>query len=90
MTSIHVNTDVMRQLGNRYIQACETLRNLTIPELQGLAHNLEGDWQGISRQHYDNSLQQFQQSAYSLLNWGEEIGRHLYQVAQQFDEADQS
>jgi len=80
----------MRQLGNRYIQACETLRNSTLPELHSLAQQLENDWQGISRQHYDNSLQQFQQSTYSLLNWGEEIGRHLYQVAQQFDEADQS
>jgi WXG100 family type VII secretion target len=90
MGTIHVNTDLMRQLGRRFIQCNEYIRNQLIPELQHLTAQMEGDWVGVSRARYDELLQGWTQSASSLQNWGNDIGQHIYHTADQFDNADRS
>ena len=90
MGTIHVNTDLMRQLGNRFVQCNEFIRNQLIPELQSMSAQMEGDWVGVSRARYDELLQGWLQSATSLQNWGHDIGQHVYWTADQFDNADRS
>ena len=90
MGTIHVNTDQLRDLGNRFVAGNEYIRSQLIPELQRLSGSMEGDWVGVSRVRYDELFQSWIQSALSLEKWGEDIGQHVYQTAQQFDTADHS
>jgi WXG100 family type VII secretion target len=90
MATIHVNTDVMRQLGNRFLDWNNKMQNEMNPELRNLTAHLESDWQGVSRAHYDELVQRWEQNIANLVNNGEELGRHLTTTAQQFDEADRS
>ncbi|MEO6891105.1 MAG: WXG100 family type VII secretion target [Ktedonobacteraceae bacterium] len=90
MARIHIDTEIMRQLGRRFVEVSEYSHNQLISELQSMTSQIEGDWQGISRQRYDELFQHWIQSAQSLLNWGQDIGRHLQTTAEQFDAADQS
>jgi len=90
MGTIHVNTDVMRQLASRFIQCNEYIRDQLIPELQRLSAQMEGDWVGVSRSRYDELIHGWNQNAFSLQNWGTDLGQHLYRTADQFDSADQS
>jgi len=87
--TIHVNTEMMRQLGMRYQENCEFCRVKMIAELQALTSQMEGDWVGISRIHYEELFQHWCQSAQSLITWGEEIGLHLSKTAEYFDNVDQ-
>ena len=88
--TIHVNTELMRQLGRRYQENCEFARSKMISELQGLTAQMEGDWVGMSRNHYNELFQHWCQSAQSLITWGEEIGLHLNKTAEFFDNVDQT
>lgn len=88
--TIHVNTELMRQLGARYQQNCEFARSKMISELQGISAQMEGDWVGVSRNHYNELFQQWCQSAQSLITWGEEIGLHLTKTAEFFDNVNQT
>ena len=51
--TIHINTELMRQLGTRFQENCDIARNKMIAELQGITAQMEGDWVGISRNHYN-------------------------------------
>lgn len=90
MSDIHVNTDSMRQIANHFLQVCENLRAATLPELQTLTHQLEGDWHGVSRLHFDDLMQHWNQSAMAMMGWGEDIARHLHTIADQFDQVDKA
>lgn len=90
MGSIHVNTDLMRQLGTLFVQLNEQIENQLEPQIQHTVAQLEGDWLGVSRQHFDTLLMQWRASVISLTNWGESIGRHLQETASRFEQADQS
>lgn len=88
--TIHVNTDLMRELGRRFQENCEIARTKMISELQSMTAQMEGDWVGFSRTHYDELFRQWCQSAQSLVTWGEEIGVHLNKTAEYFDNVDRS
>ena len=89
MGTIHVNTDLMRQLGNLFIQLNEQIANQLEPQIQRLIGELEHDWLGVSRQHFDYALNEWRATATRLATNGEEIGRHLQETATRFDNADQ-
>ncbi len=88
--TIHVNTDMMRELGRRFQENCEFCRTKMISELQGITSQMEGDWVGVSRVRYEELFGHWCQSAQSLITWGEDIGLHLSKTAQYFDNVDQS
>jgi WXG100 family type VII secretion target len=90
MTTIHVNTDVMRQLGQRFMDWNNVIRDQLLPELRNLTGQLEGDWSGVSRQAYDQMLQGWEQTANNMMNQGEDLGNHVLNTANQFDQADRS
>ena len=90
MPTIHVNTDVMRQLAQAYLNWNNTLQTQMLPQLQSLSGQLEGDWIGVSRQDYDNQLQSWQQSLNSLIASGQSLGNHVLNTANQFESADHS
>ena len=90
MGTIHVNTDVMRELGERFIECNLYLREQLIPQLQHLSAQMEGDWVGVSRHRYDELFHGWLQSSQSLVNWGTDIGTHARLTAEQFDNADRS
>jgi WXG100 family type VII secretion target len=90
MTTIHVNTDVMRQLGQRFMDWNNVIRDQLLPELRNLTGQLEGDWSGVSRQRYDQMLQGWEQTANNMMNQGEDLGNHVLNTANQFDQADRS
>ena len=90
MPTIHVNTDVMRQLAQAYLNWNNTLQTQMLPQLQSLSGQLEGDWVGVSRQDYDNQLQSWQQSLNSLIASGQSLGNHVLNTANQFESADRS
>ncbi|HZS77970.1 MAG TPA: WXG100 family type VII secretion target [Ktedonobacteraceae bacterium] len=90
MGNIHINTDLLRQLGQRFLENCEYAQTRMVAELRAMTAQIEGDWQGVSRMHYDELFNHWVQSVNSLVTWGEDIGRHLSQTADQFDNVDRS
>ncbi len=90
MSNIHVNTETMRQLSGSLEYWSNYLRDGMMPAIERLTSQLEIDWQGVSRQHYDELLQQFRGETLTLINRAQELGLHLNSTATQFDSADHS
>lgn len=90
MPTIHVNTDVMRQLAQTFLNWNNTLQSQMLPQLQSLTGQLEGDWIGVSRQDYDGQLQSWEQTLNSLISQAQNLGNHVLNTANQFDQADHS
>ena len=87
MANIHVNLDEMRQLAGSFEWWSNNLRDNMVPTLQNLAGQLEGDWQGVSRQRYDQLIQVWQSNARNLINSAEDLRRHLMNTARISNEA---
>jgi len=87
MASIHVNTDQMRQLGQVFVQNNDQLHQ-SEGQIQNFIGQLEGDWQGVSRQRFEQMFQEWRAAADRIVAQGEEIGRHLQNTAQQFENVD--
>jgi WXG100 family type VII secretion target len=90
MGTIHVNTDLMRELGQRFVECNLYMREQLIPQMQHITAQMEGDWVGASRYRYDELFNGWMQSSQSLVNWGTDIGNHVSQTANQLDNADRS
>ncbi len=88
--TIHVNTELLRDLGNRFLLNSQYAQEKLINELRALTAQTEGDWVGVSRMHYEELFAHWCQSAQSLVTWGLEIGQHLDKTAQYFENADRS
>src|SRR5205807_139315 len=89
MGTIHVNTDMMRQLGRLFVQLNEQIATQLEPQIQHLTSELESDWIGVSRQHFEQALNEWRATANRLAANGEDLGRHLEATATRFDNADQ-
>ena len=90
MATIHVNTDLMRQLGQVFVQLNDQISSQVQPQIQSHTGQLEGDWQGVSRQKFEQLYQDWRAAADRLVSQGEDIGRHLQNTATMFEQADQS
>src|SRR5712691_3427387 len=90
MATIHVNTDQMRQLGQVFVQMNDQIANQIEPQIQNYTNQLESDWQGVSRQRYEQLYQQWRSSTQQAVQAGEDIGRHLQDTATRFEQVDQS
>jgi len=88
--TIHVNTDQMRQLGQTFQNLNNEIGNNIEPQIQNQTSQLESDWQGVSRQRYDQLYNQWRSATQQVVQNGEQIGQHLQQTAQRFEEVDQS
>ncbi len=88
MATIHVNTDLMRQLGQVFVQLNEQINNQTEPQIQNQIGQLEGDWQGVSRQRFEQMFGEWRSAANQVVSQGEQIGQHLQNTAQQFENVD--
>ncbi len=88
MPTIHVNTDVMRQLGQLFVQLNDQIGNQTRPQIQSNIGNLEGDWQGVSRQRFEQMFQGWVAAVNQLQQQGDQIGQHLQNTAAQFENVD--
>jgi WXG100 family type VII secretion target len=90
MAIIHVNTDVMRYVGRCFHDINEQIENNTIPAIRNGISQLDQDWQGASRQHFERLFEEWLSHARRLAELGEQIGDHLIRTADAFDQADQS
>ena len=90
MPTIHVNTDLMRQLGQIFVQLNDQIQNQIEPNIQNQTSQLEGDWQGVSRQRFEQLIQQWRSATSQVVQAGEDLGRHLQNTAQQFENVDQA
>jgi WXG100 family type VII secretion target len=90
MATIHVNTNLMRQLGQIFVQLDEQIANQIRPDIQHHIGRLEGDWQGVSRQRFEQMFQEWRSAVDNVVQYGEDIGRHLQDTAQRFETADKS
>ncbi|HEV2653943.1 MAG TPA: WXG100 family type VII secretion target [Ktedonobacteraceae bacterium] len=90
MATIHINTDLMRQLGQYFINLNDTIANNIQPQIQNVSGQLENDWQGQSRYRFDQLYQDWRTSTDRITQIGEDLGRHLQNTANQFEQADQS
>jgi WXG100 family type VII secretion target len=90
MANIHVNTEEMRQLAGSFGWWSNNLRDSMLPSLQHLTGQLEGDWQGVSRQRYDELILTWQRNAMSLIVSAEELSQHMMHTANQFESVDNS
>jgi len=90
MATIHVNTDQMRRLGQVYVQLNDEIGNNIIPQIQNYTSQLEGDWQGVSRQRYEQLYNDWRLASQRVVQAGEDIGRHLQDTATRFEQVDQS
>jgi WXG100 family type VII secretion target len=80
----------MQQLGKRFSDWNEYIRDQMMSELRNLSSQLENDWQGVSRQHYDSLLQNWETNIQRLITQGDDMGQHLYRTADRFNQADNS
>ena len=87
MATIHVNTEVMRRLGQFFIELTHQIENVKTQIHNGIAQ-LEQDWTGASRAHYEDLFSQWNSHAQQLIELGEQIGLHLKHTADAFDQAD--
>jgi WXG100 family type VII secretion target len=85
---IHVNTDQMRQLGQVFVQLNDQIANQIEPMIQNYIGQLEGDWQGVSRQRFEQMFQDWRSAANQIVQHGEDIGRHLQNTATSFENVD--
>ena len=90
MGTIHVNTDQMRQLGQVYIQLNDQIANNVMPQIQNYTGQLESDWQGVSRQRYEQLYNDWRAASQRVVMAGEDLGRHLQDTAMRFEQVDQS
>ena len=90
MGTIHINTDLLRQLGSVFRQLNEQINNNTEPTIQAYTNQVEGDWQGVSRQRYEQMYQQWRSATQQIVQVGEDLGHHLQNTATNFEQADQS
>lgn len=90
MGVIHVNTDLMRQLGQVFVQLNDQISNQIEPNIQNHTGQLEGDWQGISRQRFEQLIEEWRSATTRVVQAGEDLGRHLQNTAQQFENVDQA
>lgn len=88
MATIHVNTDLMRQLGQVFVQLNDQLQNQTEPQIQSHIGSLESDWQGVSRQRFEQMFSDWRSAANQVVAQGEQIGQHLQNTATQFENVD--
>jgi WXG100 family type VII secretion target len=90
MGQIHVNTDLMRQLGQLFVSINEQINNQLEPQIAHAAAELDSDWVGVSYQHFNQVLIDWRSTVARLTSYGEELGQHLEHTAQMFEQADQS
>ncbi|HZS75256.1 MAG TPA: WXG100 family type VII secretion target [Ktedonobacteraceae bacterium] len=90
MGTIHVNTDLMRQLGQVFVQLNDQVQNQIEPQIHNHIGSLESDWQGVSRQRFEQMFQEWRSAADRLIAQGEDIGRHLQDTATRFESVDQA
>lgn len=90
MANIHINPDEMRQLAGSFEWWSNNLRDAMLPALQQLTGQLEGDWQGVSRQRYDELIRVWHQNAINLIISAEDLGQHLMNTANRFESVDNS
>ena len=90
MGQIHVNTDLMRNLGIIFINLNEQIANQLEPQIAHAAAQLESDWVGVSYQHFNEVLVQWRSTIAQLTTYGEELGQHLEHTAELFEQADNS
>ncbi len=88
MGVIHVNTDLMRQLGQVFVQLNDQISNQIEPSIQNHIGQLESDWQGISRQRFEQMFQDWRSAANQIVQNGEQIGQHLQNTATSFENVD--
>src|ERR1700680_3425279 len=88
MPTIHINTGAMRQLGQVFVRLDEQIGNQIEPQIQNFIGQLDGDWQGVSRQHFDQVFQDWRNAIKRIVQQGEQIGLHLQNTAQDFDNVD--
>ena len=90
MSNIHVNTDVMRHLGVVFVQLNEQITNTIQPQIYHGIGQLEIDWQGVSRQRFEELFSEWRALATRISACGEELGRHLQVTAERFEDVDQT
>ena len=90
MGTIHVNTDLMRNLGQVFVQLNDQIANQIEPQIQSNTSQLESDWQGVSRQRYEQMFQDWRAATQRVVAAGEDLGRHLQDTATRFEQVDQS
>ncbi len=73
-----------------FIQLDEQIDNNIRPQIQNYTSQLESDWQGVSRQRYEQMFEGWRSAVQQLAASGEDIGRHLQDTATRFEQADQS
>ncbi len=90
MGTIHINTDALRHLGQIFVQLNDQIQNSIEPQIQSATGSVEGDWQGVSRQRYEQMYQDWRAATQRIVQTGEDLGRHLQDTATRFEQADSS
>ncbi len=88
MGTAHTNTDAMRQLSQLFLQLNNQITKQIEPQIQKYVAQLEGEWQGVSRQRFEQMLKEWHTAADHCVTVGEEVGRYLQTTSQQFKTAD--
>ena len=90
MATIHVDTELLRQLGQKFVQLNDQIQTQIEPQIQSVTGQLESTWQGQSRIRYEQMYQDWRAATNRIITTGEDLGRHLVSTATQFEQADSS
>jgi WXG100 family type VII secretion target len=89
MAMLHSSADVVRQLGQVFLQFNEQIQQQIEPQIQHATAQLENDWQGVSRQCFEHMYQDWRLAMERVVSMGEHIGRHLQETASRFEQSEQ-
>ena len=89
MTTIHVDTGLLRQLGSLFCQLNGQIHDQIKPQLRGVTHQLEAGWQGPTRIEYDQMFSDWIIKLDTVTQAGNQLGQHLQNIATHLEQADQ-
>jgi len=87
---IRVNTQLLLQLGGLFCQLNGQIHEQIKPQLQVLTTQLESDWQGQERNHYDQMFSEWNIKLDAVTHAGDELGHRLQNIVARLEQADLS
>lgn len=89
MATIHIDTDVLRQLSGHFTSLNTQIQNDIGSQINSLKNELDSTWQGVSHTHFLSLYQDWQTHSTAIVNAGAQLSQHLNTTATQFDNVDQ-
>lgn len=88
MVTIRITPERVREVAREFSQASSQSQDM-VTRLQSTISNIEGDWEGMTKNRFFSEFQQWQTSMRSFVELLNGIGQQLEEIAVRFEQTDQ-